>query len=890
MSDTLTVWPWDDTGKAYGAAVTKSFADWGIADDWSAEFVSGQANAATLQLPGNALAVSSFTRRSRVKIICDGKPFFHGYVQEDLREKTGGADLQVLQLAGIWWFLENTPFRLPIQTLQGFDGNGNPVWQTTYCTHFALNAAWVAQFTPGVGGSGGSVSYSYTPQDSRQMLKTILDNAKADGAWLDYADADLFEVPIWAVTVQDITYADAIRRQIENYDCVVAFDESVTPPKIKIYQRKNQPALTRALCPAGRTFNPAAHVESYSIKPRGDLQVAYVQILYEISQTNNGVTSVGSAIDVYPNPKPADNFQALTHTVPLGSLSGTTQRAFIQTAAIYPESLAWWLSRKPETNPAVNPNAAVDYYGLAIIPGSGRRALDPGIYPNQVVAGGWSSWMGGYFGRDHVVAQAQYHRKTDATRSGTRIPAHTWRTRVDATNLNFPNGLLASTTVWTGGYVDPSTYAGMAQQIYTDLNPPGGQWEGVVNLIESTFSGSITMGQNFNLTGALAAYAAMAAPIQSIGVRRKSGGFFYRLQLGPNKTLHPQQIMARMQAARYNYIVAANPFAGGGAHEVVAPQQYGMDDNSNAEPATAEFNVHEAGGDPTKTGNVRISGNGGDPIVEAGLRKSDGTLDGTKGAMTLQPVTQIAATDVAAGTPPVQLRAVGVDTNGKPCYVACSGIPTGLGGGSGSAALQSLTFVSDSADGDFIICSNSLSQTVYVKKPWKLRASLAGQTIRGVVHGYSYTPPRVAYSNSAVGYFTRTDTYGGVSETQVVIPDYLPGDVILATTYVGGAPPPQSVVSVTVAAGGSGYAVGNTLTLNLPAGTGGTTAQVQVSVGAGGAVTGAIVSRAGYYTSNPGTYVNNVPATGGSGNGAQFNVTFSTPLIDINNDGRAWAT
>jgi hypothetical protein len=96
----------------------------------------------------------------------------------------------------------------------------------------------------------------------------------------------------------------------------------------------------------------------------------------------------------------------------------------------------------------------------------------------------------------------------------------------------------------------------------------------------------------------------------------------------------------------------------------------------------SEQNVHDPSlSDSSKTGNVRLSGNQGDPILEIGLRKSDGTLDSAKGAVLLQPVTQIDPDHVAAGTPQTQLRHVGLDTNGKPCYLAATGTPTGLGAG-----------------------------------------------------------------------------------------------------------------------------------------------------------------------------------------------------------------
>jgi hypothetical protein len=95
-----------------------------------------------------------------------------------------------------------------------------------------------------------------------------------------------------------------------------------------------------------------------------------------------------------------------------------------------------------------------------------------------------------------------------------------------------------------------------------------------------------------------------------------------------------------------------------------------------------------------------------------------------------------------------------------------------------------------------------------------------------------------------------------------------------ATTLAGTLPPitflSQLLDYLAVATGGTGYAVGDTIT--LAGGTFMTPAQVQVqSVGAGGAITGALVVTVnGYYTANPTTFTQ--ASTTGAGTGATFNL------------------
>jgi hypothetical protein len=89
----------------------------------------------------------------------------------------------------------------------------------------------------------------------------------------------------------------------------------------------------------------------------------------------------------------------------------------------------------------------------------------------------------------------------------------------------------------------------------------------------------------------------------------------------------------------------------------------------------------------------------------------------------------------------------------------------------------------------------------------------------------------------------------------------------------GVQPQEFTAFEATVAAGGTGYVVGDTLTVS--GGFGQIDAELTVStIGAGGAVTGVTISNAGSYTEIP---TNPVATTGGSGVGATFNVVFEQP-------------
>jgi len=89
----------------------------------------------------------------------------------------------------------------------------------------------------------------------------------------------------------------------------------------------------------------------------------------------------------------------------------------------------------------------------------------------------------------------------------------------------------------------------------------------------------------------------------------------------------------------------------------------------------------------------------------------------------------------------------------------------------------------------------------------------------------------------------------------------------------GVAPQEAEAVTAAVVAGGTGYAVGNTLT--VVGGLGQIDVELTVTtIGGGGAITGVSISNAGQYTEIP---TNPVSVTGGAGSAATFNLTFDNP-------------
>jgi len=88
----------------------------------------------------------------------------------------------------------------------------------------------------------------------------------------------------------------------------------------------------------------------------------------------------------------------------------------------------------------------------------------------------------------------------------------------------------------------------------------------------------------------------------------------------------------------------------------------------------------------------------------------------------------------------------------------------------------------------------------------------------------------------------------------------------------GVEPQEAEAVSAAVVAGGTGYAVGNTLT--VVGGLGQIDAELTVTTVSSGVITGVSISNAGQYAEIP---TNPVSVTGGAGSAATFNLTFDNP-------------
>jgi hypothetical protein len=618
MIRTLTLQQWNPALNNYNAGVTQTLAQWGIADDFSGGFRSQTADELQLNFPGQALnATTPFTYRSRITLTFDGKPFFQGYVIDDVeRDYDGTRNAGTVKCAGPWWYLENLVLLLTVQVVTGYTmaTPPAPILTAQTFTHFTLNQG-INTSTP-----NGGVLYTPVVLNSQAQLAAVLNFAIAAGAWLQFNQASLMAQPVLPRDVMNITCADAIRRQMEDFDCVSWIDHTTTPPTFNCKQRSALPNVTQSIATAATLQQLGLAVKAMGFQKlhqRMDLAVPSVRIDFEQTNTFDGQTGLNVVSDIYPKPLPADQLKALIVTVPIRGFSASQTFQFIQTAPIAAGSLDWLNLVKTETNPAVNPNAAVEFSGLTIQSSSRQSATvlpagDARInLPNMIIAGGYSTWMGGNYYEDNIDVVCSYERQASAVLTGTKVAAHTFKVNCHTTDLNYPNGTLLSQLNINSAGENPNSYLGLAQAVWTDYNAP--QWEGEIPMFEGVYTGSITLGVNYNLTNSLPAHAAMNAVAQEISFTSKAGGLFYRVSLGPNKKISPGQFADRLRAKRMAYITVATFAVAPSAPAVTGPQAMKMSNTSSAEPQKTQDHIVDATG--AVIGGVLLQGGGGSPAI-----------------------------------------------------------------------------------------------------------------------------------------------------------------------------------------------------------------------------------------------------------------------------------
>jgi len=270
---------------------------------------------------------------------------------------------------------------------------------------------------------------------------------------------------------------------------------------------------------------------------------------------------------------------------------------------------------------------------------------------------------------------------------------------------------------------------------------------------------------------------------------------------------------------------------------------------------TAPFTVAST----TPVSNLSIGGNAG--TVTNGVYTTDtGTVTNTMLAgsianakLTNSSIT-FGSTTQALGSTVSAISGVTIDNGAIGGTTAAAGTFTTLIGGSGSANYEQITGGATGKAVQFQSLGSDAAVSLAIQSKGTgaidLAAGSSGVNISngGTVTALTRTAAGSAYTTNPTPSITAPTTAGGVQAT--------------ATCTIG-------VITAVVSAGGSGYLVGDVLTIS--GGTSTTAATVTVATLSGSAVATVTISNVGAYTASPS---NPASTTGGTGTGATFTLGF----------------
>jgi len=183
--------------------------------------------------------------------------------------------------------------------------------------------------------------------------------------------------------------------------------------------------------------------------------------------------------------------------------------------------------------------------------------------------------------------------------------------------------------------------------------------------------------------------------------------------------------------------------------------------------------------DPGKSGNfsggsLPLTPKGGGARI-LGKRFQDLVLRSINSWLRLRIIVNF--TDSAGNVVDTQYADIQQTANGS--TITLPPVPLLGGSGSGSTTLQWLRVKDDL--GSCLLCHSWDGTTegatpIYVAKPYKLRITIAGENIENVAWAYTYTQ---LTGSGGIHYWQRNVT-GGASLTQLITPDYLLNDEIMA--------------------------------------------------------------------------------------------------------------
>jgi hypothetical protein len=485
-----------------------------------------------------------------------GSIWFQGYAGKPKRVASDGRQNIEYQFFDVWWLLERLTFK---QTRNVFNGYSTPSDPRTTPTYVQVYTSEIYL------GEKPDESYQTNGEQAVEILRWLNEvyNPTRKGATSGIDPSqDVLQIGtidpaanIPKNRVLDPKCAGALFEILRwSPDAVPFLDYNTTPPTLHIRSLANLPEVVVNIT--------ADQEKQISVSPEYERQLGGVHIIYLKNATIDGVVWPVTSVDKYPPTINDFTEDVSTHTI---QLSGSNITHMVQEVKVLSALDAasgsaatrksFWLAaiKSVSDDPCVDistldtvdlnkENPSLPANTFVLMKDETGAAINLATYPNILLKGAVSDWMGVNWIDGTISANLTFKRYQDSTHKGqTAEVVCKISQRITFTNavtrMN-PNAYFA-----TYGAAGEDTPAGLAQALYTSLATL--QHSGVITFTREQLRSDISLGCKLRLVGPRNTYYNLM--VQEVRARRNYGITIVRF--GPSSVLDLPELL---ELARVN--------------------------------------------------------------------------------------------------------------------------------------------------------------------------------------------------------------------------------------------------------------------------------------------------------------------------------------------------
>ncbi len=539
------------------SGMEKALGDWGLCADFGVELVNKGRDSVTMRstegfdagAPQFAWGAAVTIWRDRAAVtgggFTGGTTFFQGYVGDTKRLNVQGRQNIQYSLYGPWWLLERLEFMQGRSVFNGWATPGSPGSGATLKT-VNTTEVYLGEKADETWQTNGQqiveilnwVNECYNPTkrgatSGRDNTRDVIQIGTIDPA-----------VNIPKTRASGIFCAEGLVNVLRwSPDVVCWFDYTSSPPTFNARAQGNLAAVAATVT--------AEQEQQVELAPRYERQLAGVVIEYKQTNVFDGFAWPQYYYDIYPAGITDYTPNCSRHFVELDGAQITKTDVAVQVipvalavSATASDRLSWWLAADDTLgDPNIDPaSIAVE---VATVTDSTGNQVDLTAYPNTLVKGQLSSWMGVQWTDVTVTANVSFSRYAD---SAHKQPNATVQQRQVSQRVTLTNA--TSRTYRTTTFYDPgeSVPTGVAQAVYNSLSTL--QYSGAVTFAASQVRSGIGVGNTLTLVGPTNTYSNLL--VQSVRAVPHLG--WLTVSYGPSARLDAPELIELARCSRWRTI------------------------------------------------------------------------------------------------------------------------------------------------------------------------------------------------------------------------------------------------------------------------------------------------------------------------------------------------